>query len=50
MISLDKDLATSMFTRMYFLQGAGLRYFKQAAHNETFKGNDIYVYTIEWPE
>jgi dolichyl-diphosphooligosaccharide--protein glycosyltransferase len=49
-IFLDKDLAKSMFVRMYFLKGEGLKYFKKLITEKTPEGNFIYTYNIEWPK
>ncbi|MDD5356144.1 MAG: hypothetical protein PHY56_06390, partial [Candidatus Omnitrophica bacterium] len=48
-IFMDKNLAKSMFARMYFLKGESLKYFKKAHEEKTPEGNYIYVYKIEWP-
>jgi len=48
-IFIDKNLAKSMFIRMYFLRGESLKYFKKAHEEKTPEGNYIYVYKIEWP-
>ena len=46
---LDRRLAQSMLVRLYFLKGAGLKYFK-LWHNEVDeRGNAIYVFEISWP-
>lgn len=49
-LSLDKDLSKSMFVRMYFLKGQGLKYFKKVLEEKTPEGNLIYIYQIEWPK
>jgi hypothetical protein len=46
-IFLDRELATSLFSRLYFMKGKGLKYF------EPFYSDDeahIYVYRIKWEE
>jgi dolichyl-diphosphooligosaccharide--protein glycosyltransferase len=46
-ILLDRELATSLFSRLYFMKGKGLKYF------EPFYSDDkarIYVYRIKWEE
>lgn len=46
-ISSD-ELAGSMFTRMFFMQGHGLRYFKLFKHERGFTGTNIYTYKVDW--
>jgi len=46
-VLLDKPLATSLFSRLYFLKGRGLKYF------EPFYADDdagIFVYRIKWDD
>jgi dolichyl-diphosphooligosaccharide--protein glycosyltransferase len=47
-IFLDKDLVRSMFSRMYFLKGETLKYFKKVHEEKTPDGNYVFVYKIEW--
>ncbi len=49
-VFIDKILARSMFVKMYFYGGEGLRYFKKAREEKTLEGNSIYVYKIKWPQ
>ena len=49
-ILLDRDIAKSMFVRMYFLRGEGLRYFKKVFEQKTPEDNFVYTYEIEWPQ
>jgi hypothetical protein len=51
LIIADRQLASSLIFRLYYLQGAGLEHFKLATHvNEPGdKDNtDIYLYKVEW--
>ena len=41
-------LAGSVFTRMFYLKGYGLRYFKPFSHETSVTGTDIYVYKMDW--
>ncbi len=43
-------LAESMFTRMFYLQGVGLKNFKSFDHQRDLGGLDIYTWKVEWPE
>jgi hypothetical protein len=47
---LDPVLAKSMLARLYYFDGAGLKYFKLFKKKEDENGNRIYVYRIEWPQ
>ena len=49
-ISLDKDLTKSMFIRMYFLKGEGLKFFDKLLEEKTPEGNYVYTYKLNWPE
>jgi len=49
-IFLDKDLAKSIFARMYFLKGIDLRFFSNVLEEKTPEGNSVFVYKINWPE
>ncbi|MFH1621645.1 MAG: STT3 domain-containing protein [Candidatus Omnitrophota bacterium] len=49
-IFLDKNLAKSIFVRMYFLEGQGLEYFSKLRHEITPEGNSVYLYKINWPQ
>lgn len=42
------QIATSVFNRMFFFNGAGLKYFDQFKHDTTVTGLDIYTYKLNW--
>ncbi len=42
------ELAASMFTRMYFMEGHGLRYFQPFTSQHHITGGDIFVYKTDW--
>ena len=44
----SRELTGSMFTRMFYMQGHGLRYFKLFNHQRGLTGTDIYVYKVDW--
>ncbi len=44
----SKELTGGMFTRMFYMQGHGLRYFKLFNHQRGLTGTDIYVYKVDW--
>ncbi|MBI3027789.1 hypothetical protein HYY70_06790 [Candidatus Woesearchaeota archaeon] len=44
----SKELAGGMFTRMFFMQGHGLRYFKLFDHQRGLTGTNIYTYKVDW--
>jgi hypothetical protein len=44
----SKELTGSMFTRMFYMQGHGLEYFKLFNHQRGLTGADIYTYKVDW--
>ncbi|MBI2559269.1 hypothetical protein HYW20_08160 [Candidatus Woesearchaeota archaeon] len=44
----SKELAGGMFTRMFYMKGHGLKYFKLFNHQRGLTGTDIYTYKIDW--
>lgn len=45
----DAPLADTLFFKLYFLKGNGLKYFTQVAHEaKNRKDTDLYLYRIEW--
>jgi len=44
----SKELTGGMFTRMFYMQGHGLKYFKLFNHQRGLTGTDIYTYKIDW--
>ncbi len=46
-ISSD-ELAGSIFTRMFYMNGHGLKYFKLFKHERGLTGTNIYTYKIDW--
>jgi asparagine N-glycosylation enzyme membrane subunit Stt3 len=44
----QQELATSMFTRMYYLRGHGLSYFKPFNVQRDSSGLLIYTYKVDW--
>ena len=44
----SKELTAGMFTRMFYMQGHGLKYFKLFDHQRGLTGTDIYTYKIDW--
>ncbi len=47
-IQSDPALAGSMFTKLYWLEGHGLKHFKLLTHQTSFNGNEIYVWKVNW--
>ncbi len=47
-IMVSAELATSMFVRMYFLQGHGLKHFKEFNRQQLITGGEIIVYKVDW--
>ena len=44
----SKELTGSMFTRMFYTSGHGLKYFKLIDHQHGLTGTDIYTYKVDW--
>ncbi len=47
-ILMSPELADSMFTRLFFFEGHGLRHFKLLTHQKSIVQEDIYVWSINW--
>ncbi len=47
-VAATAELADSMFTRMYFMKGLGLKHFKPFAQDHQLIGGDIYAYKVDW--
>lgn len=44
------ELAGSMFTKMFYMNGHGLKYFKHFSHERGLTGTDIYAYKADWED
>ena len=44
----SNELTGSIFTRMFYMQGHGLKYFDLVNHQRGLTGTDIYTYKIDW--
>ena len=44
----SRELTGSIFTRMFYMEGHSLRYFKLFNHQRGLTGTDIYVYKVDW--
>ncbi len=44
----NNELVGGMFTRMFYMQGHGLRYFKPFSHQTGLTGANIYTYKVDW--
>ncbi len=44
----SKELTGSIFTRTFYMQGHGLKYFKLFDHQRGLTGTDIYTYKVDW--
>ncbi|MBI2581174.1 glycosyltransferase family 39 protein [Candidatus Woesearchaeota archaeon] len=42
------EQAAGMFTRMFFMEGKGLKHFKLLTHNRGLTGTNVYVYKAQW--
>jgi len=45
---MDADLTASMFTRMFYQEGIGLRYFKKFSDERSVFGGRIIVWKVDW--
>ncbi|MAE42645.1 hypothetical protein CMO93_02650 [Candidatus Woesearchaeota archaeon] len=48
MLQMDSDLTASMFTRMFYQEGIGLRYFKKFSDEKSVFGGRIIVWKVDW--
>lgn len=49
-VLLDRELAGSVFVRLYFLNGLGLKYFKPCINEEKAQDKYLRVFKIEWEQ
>jgi hypothetical protein len=47
-VTSSPELTGGMFTRMFYMQDHGLKYFKLFNHQRGLTGTDIYTYKIDW--
>lgn len=47
-VLMQPPLAKSMFNRLFFFQGQGLKHFKLFYHESGLTGTDVYVWKIDW--
>jgi len=47
-VAMDSDLTGSMFTRMYYQEGIGLKYFKKFSDERSVFGGRIIVWKVDW--
>lgn len=43
-----KQLVNGMFSRMFFMNGVNLNYFKLFSYQKSFTGTEIYVWRVNW--
>ncbi len=46
--AMDSDLAGSMFTRMFYQEGIGLKYFKKFSDERSIFGSRVIVWKVDW--
>ena len=46
--AMDSDLAGSMFTRMFYQEGVGLKYFKKFSDERSIFGSRVIVWKVDW--
>jgi len=47
-VAMDSDLTASMFTRLFYQEGIGLKYFKKFSDERTVFGGRIIVWKVDW--
>jgi len=47
-ILVDPKLGKAMFTRLFFMDGHGLKHFKLFTYEKSPIGNEVYVYKVDW--
>ena len=45
---VSPELSTSMFTRLYYLEGHGLEHFKKVFEDREITQGELYVWKIDW--
>ncbi len=48
LLQMDSDLTASMFTRLFYQEGIGLRYFKKFSDERSAFGGRIIVWKVDW--
>ncbi len=48
LLQMDADMTGSMFTRMFYQDGVGLRYFKKFSDENTIFGSRVIVWKVDW--
>jgi hypothetical protein len=48
LLQMDSDLTASMFTRLFYEEGIGLRYFKKFSDERSVFGGRIIVWKVDW--
>lgn len=47
-ILMSPELASSMFTRLFYFNATGLRHFDQFEYQRDVTGQDIYIWKVDW--
>ena len=47
---MQPELSMSMFTRLFFFQGEGLKQFRPFSYNRGIVGTEVYVYKVDWKQ
>jgi len=47
-VAMDSDLTTSMFTRMFYQEGIGLKHFRKFSDERSVFGSRIIVWKVDW--
>jgi len=48
LLQMDADLTASMFTRMFYQEGIGLKYFKKFSDERSVFGSRVIVWKVDW--
>ena len=47
-VAMDSDLTASMFTRLFYQEGIGLKHFKKFSDETSMFGSRIIVWKVDW--
>ena len=48
LLQMDEALTASMFTRLFYMEGIGLKHFKKFSDERSFTGGRVIVWKVDW--